>query len=254
MMSPRKRNTGSQAVRTGRWMARRDEPFAVFLFGMRLNRLRGLPRFLWGLRVLRRVLRDLEAHPQRGYVAGRVYRAGRTLVAVQYWESFDALDAWARDHRLPHRRPWQQYLREALDDGAMGLWHETYLASPGSWEGVYLNMPPWGLAAGVEAVEMQTTKGSARERLREQRKRAGRAAEKTPPPAALTPSLLLYLFGAVILAATINLVAGLATKPSAVVGWAGMRASPELYRGPGSGWLSASCCWTRLASTSNTPT
>ena len=117
-MSPRKRNTDSQAVRTGRWMATRDEPFAVFLFGMRLNRLRGLPRFVWGLRVLRRVLRDLAAH-QRGFVAGRVYRAGRTLVAVQYWESFDALDAWARDHRLPHRKPWQRYLREALGDQAV---------------------------------------------------------------------------------------------------------------------------------------
>jgi Transposase/Domain of unknown function (DUF4188) len=143
----------------------------------------GLPRFLWGLRVLRRVLRDLDAHPERGYLAGRVYRTGRSLVAVQYWESFDALDAWARDHRLPHRKPWQRYLREALGEGAMGLWHETYLASPGSWEGVYVNMPPWGLAAGVEAVEMQTTRGSARERLREQRKRATRAAaEETPPP------------------------------------------------------------------------
>jgi hypothetical protein len=151
-------------------MARRDEPFAIFLFGMPLNRLRGLPRFLWGLRVLRRVLRDLNAHPERGLLAGRVYRAGWTLVA------------WARDHRLPHRKPWQQYLREALDDGAMGLWHETYLASPGSWEGVYLNMPPWGLAAGVEAVEMQATKGSARERLREQRKRATQAAAEKPPP------------------------------------------------------------------------
>jgi hypothetical protein len=44
-------------------------------------------------------------------------------------------------------------------------------------------MPPWGLAAGVEAVEMQAARGSARERLREQRKRATRAAaEKTPPP------------------------------------------------------------------------
>jgi hypothetical protein len=178
-----KRNASSDGIRTGRWMARRDEPFAVFLFGMRLNRLRGLPRFLWGLRVLRRVLRDLDAHPERGYLAGRVYRTGRTLVAVQYWESFDALDAWARDHRLPHRKPWQRYLREALGDPAMGLWHETYLASPGSWEGVYVNMPPWGLAAGVEAVEMQATRGSARERLREQRKRATRAAaEKTPPP------------------------------------------------------------------------
>jgi hypothetical protein len=43
-------------------------------------------------------------------------------------------------------------------------------------------MPPWGLAAGVEAVEMQATKGSARERLREQRKRASRAAAEKPPP------------------------------------------------------------------------
>jgi hypothetical protein len=182
VMSKRMRSSSSPAVRTGRWMARREEPFAVFLFGMRLNRLRGLPRFLWGLRVLRRVLGDLDAHPERGFLAGRVYRAGRTLVAVQYWESFDALDAWARDHRLPHRTPWQQYLREALGDEAVGLWHETYLASPGSWEGVYLNMPPWGLAAGVEAVEMQATRGSARERLRERRKRASQAAAEQPPP------------------------------------------------------------------------
>ena len=163
-------------------MATRDEPFAVFVFGMRLNRLRGLHRFVWGLRVLRRVLRDLDAHPEHGFLAGRVYRAGRTLIVVQYWESFDALDAWARDHHLPHRKPWQQYLREALGDEAMGLWHETYLASPGTWEGVYVNMPPWGLAAAGEAVEMQATRGSARQRLREQRKRTTRAAaEETPP-------------------------------------------------------------------------
>jgi Domain of unknown function (DUF4188) len=175
------RNPSSDGIRTGRWMARRDEPFAVFVFGMRLNRLRGLPRFAWGLRVLRRILRDLDAHLGRGFLAGQVYWAGRTLVAVQYWESFDALDGWARDHRLPHRKPWQRYLREALGDEAMGLWHETYLASPGNWEGVYVNMPAWGLAAGVDAVEMQATRGSARERLRERRKRATRAPEAPPP-------------------------------------------------------------------------
>jgi hypothetical protein len=181
-MGPSKSTSSSRAVRTGRWMATREEPFAVFVFGMRLNRLRGLPRLLWGLRVLRSVLRDLDAHPERGFLAGRVYRAGRTLIAVQYLESFDALDAWARDHRLPHRKPWQHYLREALGDEAMGLWHETYLASPGSWEGVYVNMPPWGLAAVGEAVEMQATRGSARQRLREQRKRSTRAAPEEPPP------------------------------------------------------------------------
>jgi hypothetical protein len=155
-------------------MARREEPFAVFVFGMRCNRARGLPRFLWGLGVLRRVLADLDAHPGRGYLGGHVYRSGRTLVAVQYWASFDALDAWARDHALPHRGPWQRYLREALRDPAMGLWHETYLAEPGSWEAVYVNMPSWGLGAAADAVQMQATKGSARERLRERRKRADR--------------------------------------------------------------------------------
>jgi Domain of unknown function (DUF4188) len=172
------------AVRRGRWMARRDRPFAVFLFGMRLNRPGGLRRWLWALRVLRRIQADLAAHPERGCLDGHVYRAGRTLVAVQYWESFEALDGWARDHRLPHRGPWQRYLREALDDPAVGLWHETYLATPGTWEGVYVNMPPWGLAGGVEAVEMQSTRGSARDRLREQLKRAERraAAEEAPPP------------------------------------------------------------------------
>ena len=33
-MLPRKRNGSSRAVRTGRWMATRDEPFAVFVFGI----------------------------------------------------------------------------------------------------------------------------------------------------------------------------------------------------------------------------
>jgi len=160
-------------------MARRAEPFALFLFGMRWNRLRGLPRWLWGLRVLRRVIADLEAHPERGFLAGHVYRSGRTLVAVQYWTSFEALDAWARDHALPHRQPWQTYLREALHDPAVGLWHETYLAGPGAWEGVYLNMPPWGLGERADVVERRSTKGSARERLREQRKRPAGG----PPPA-----------------------------------------------------------------------
>jgi hypothetical protein len=57
-------------------MARRDEPFAVFVFGMRLNRLRGLPRFLWGLRVLRRVLRDLDAHPEAAISPARCTEPG----------------------------------------------------------------------------------------------------------------------------------------------------------------------------------
>jgi hypothetical protein len=57
-------------------MARREAPFAVFVFGMRLNRARGLRRFLWGLGVLRRVLADLEGGSARGFLAGGSTAAG----------------------------------------------------------------------------------------------------------------------------------------------------------------------------------
>jgi len=179
---------GTAAVRTGRWMARREDPFAVFVFGMRLNRARGLRRFLWGLGVLRRILADLETRPARGFLAGGVYRSGRRLIAVQYWDSFDALDEYARDHGLPHRRAWQRYLREALDDPALGLWHETYLASPGTWEAVYVNMPPWGLGAAGGLEAMQADKGSARDRLRQLRRRDARAGRPDPGPRSASPS------------------------------------------------------------------
>jgi Domain of unknown function (DUF4188) len=97
---------------------------------------------------------------------------------VQYWDSFDALDEYARDCGLPHRGAWQRYLREALDDPAVGLWHETYLASPGTWEAVYVNMPPWGLGAAGELEAMQANKGSARDRLHQLRRRGARAAQE----------------------------------------------------------------------------
>jgi hypothetical protein len=160
-------------------MAERGEPFVVFLFGMRWNRLSGLPRYVWGLRVVRRVLADLKARREPGFLAGHVYLAGRTLIAAQYWESFDQLDAYARDHALPHRRAWQRYLREALEDPAMGLWHETYVVEPGGWEGVYVNMPAWGLGAGAALHEMRATKGSARDRLHQRHRRS---AEPPGPP------------------------------------------------------------------------
>jgi hypothetical protein len=185
----RKRSASrTSEVRVGRWMVGRAEPLVVFLFGMRLNRVGGLPRWLWGFGALRRVLADLEGHHVRGFLAGHVYLAGRSVIVVQYWESFDALDAYARDHALPHRGAWQRYLRVALNDPAMGLWHETYLVAPGSWEGVYVNMPRWGAGAAAELRELRAGEGSARDRLHQRQQRQqrqqrhhGEVDEPSPP-------------------------------------------------------------------------
>ena len=58
----------------------------------------------------------------------------------QYWRDFDSLERWARS--VPHRRWWQQFLR---DRGGTGFWHETYFRG-GQMESVYIDMPGTGLA------------------------------------------------------------------------------------------------------------
>src|SRR2546429_2190966 len=58
----------------------------------------------------------------------------------QYWRDFDSLERWARS--LPHRRWWQQFLR---DRGGTGFLHETYFRR-GQIEAVYIDMPAIGPA------------------------------------------------------------------------------------------------------------
>src|SRR3982751_146706 len=52
----------------------------------------------------------------------------------QYWRDFAALERWARSE--PHRRWWQQFLR---DSGGTGFWHEAYFMR-GGMEAVYDDM------------------------------------------------------------------------------------------------------------------
>lgn len=51
-------------------------------------------------------------------------------------------------------------------DGSVGIWHETYLAQPGSYENVYANMPAFGLGKAGALVEARSGLQSAAGRLR----------------------------------------------------------------------------------------
>ncbi|MFO0960024.1 MAG: DUF4188 domain-containing protein [Isosphaeraceae bacterium] len=79
-----------------------------------------------------------------------------------YWKDFESLEAWARSE--PHRRWWQDFLR---DSGGTGFWHETYFLR-GGMEGVYDDMagPPIGFQAFAPNVAARGPMFSARGRLR----------------------------------------------------------------------------------------
>jgi hypothetical protein len=69
----------------------------------------------------------------------------RTTIMVQYWRSMEQLLAYAKAKDSEHLPAWQAFNKSIGTDGSVGIWHETYAASPGTYENVYVNMPPFGL-------------------------------------------------------------------------------------------------------------
>ena len=68
-------------------------------------------------------------------------------VIVQYWRSFDQLEAYARNPDQLHWPVWVAFNRsvgESRED--VGIWHETYRVKAGEYECIYSGMPPFGLA------------------------------------------------------------------------------------------------------------
>src|SRR4029077_18852868 len=79
---------------------------------------------------------------------------------VQYWRSFDHLEAFARDKNDPHLEVWRQYWRRVGESGRTGIWHETFLVKAGQDEAVYGTTPPHGLGkAGRLVAEASTARG-----------------------------------------------------------------------------------------------
>jgi hypothetical protein len=120
-----------------------DGDFVVFLIGARFDKLHPARSLvdLGGRRGMKHMLDYLVAHPEKGLLA---YEMGIPTI-VQYWRSFEQLEAFATDKDDPHLDVWRQYWRRVGRTGRTGIWHETYLVKAGQYEAVYGNMPPRGL-------------------------------------------------------------------------------------------------------------
>jgi len=134
--------------------------FVVFLIGARLSVRHPLRSFLdlGGRRGMKHMLDYLVAHPDKGLLA---YEMGIPTI-VQYWRSFEQLEAFARDEQDPHLEVWRRYWRRVGRSGRTGIWHETYLVKAGQYEAVYGNMRPHGLGKVgrlVSAAEASSARG-----------------------------------------------------------------------------------------------
>lgn len=146
-----------------RMTAEVDGDFVVFLIGARFNPFRLLQsiRDLGGRRGMKHMLDYLVAHPDKGLLG---YQMGLPII-VQYWRSFEHLEAFAKDTSDPHLAAWRNYWRRVGKSGRTGIWHETYLVRAGEYEAVYGNMPPFGLGKAGRLVPLSQS-STARNRLK----------------------------------------------------------------------------------------
>jgi hypothetical protein len=91
---------------------------------------------------------------------------GRGVGVVQYWESFEKLEYFARDHNDLHMANNKRYKKYVGKSGLVGIWHETYLVDNNKFESLYFNMPKWGLAKATNHhIEIPMVQEDARQRI-----------------------------------------------------------------------------------------
>jgi hypothetical protein len=150
---------------SGRHTATLDDEVVVFIIGMRINRLRRFRSWLPAFRAMPRMLRELAAEPSLGLLNVQTFWAGRVIVGVQYWRSFDQLEAFARAADPEHLPAWREFNRLVRDNADVGIFHETYRVGPGTAETFYGNMPTFGMAAAVGIVPVAERGQSAARRM-----------------------------------------------------------------------------------------
>jgi hypothetical protein len=150
-----------------------DGDFVVFLIGMRINRPWKPHKWLPALRAMPGMLKELEAAPTaHGFLGSMNFGL---LSLVQYWRSFDHLEAYARARDKSHWPAWLEFNRLMKDSrGDVGIWHETYLIRAGEYENIYSGMPLMGLAKAATLADVSGNAEAARGRL-------GVASDKAQP-------------------------------------------------------------------------
>lgn len=86
----------------GRYTARIEGDFVIFLIGMRVNRLLQVHKWMPMLRAMPAMLSELKSNSELGLLHAESYISGRTFMSIQYWRSFDQLDAYAHSKDFEH--------------------------------------------------------------------------------------------------------------------------------------------------------
>jgi hypothetical protein len=112
------------------------------------------------------MIKELEADPESGFLGHNgIHLSG----IVQYWRSFEHLEAYARAKDKKHWPAWVDFKKKVgASRGDVGIWHETCKIKPGQYEAVYSGMPAYGLGKVGKLIPASGRKDTARGRIQDQ--------------------------------------------------------------------------------------
>lgn len=150
-----------------RMSAEIEGDFVVFLIGARINKWWQIRDVLWLTKSMPAMLKELSELPEEetGFLG---FQSIGFTTLIQYWRSFDHLEAYARAPDKTHFPAWIEFNRRFKDRRAdIGIWHETYLVNAGQYEAIYSGMPVFGLGKAGSLFEATGSRETAKKRLTE---------------------------------------------------------------------------------------
>ena len=144
-------------------VAKQDD-LVVFLIGMRINRLWKIHKWLPVAIAMPKMLKELSENPESGLL-GFQFLGGIPPVSVQYWKSFEHLEAYAKNKDAAHYPAWKAFNKNIKNNGDVGIWHETYKVRAGDYECIYNNMPKFGLGKIGELIPATGKREYAADRI-----------------------------------------------------------------------------------------
>lgn len=149
----------------GRFTARAPgDATALFLIGLRINTLRGLTKAGPVITAMPRMLKFLSEHPDSGLLGFHSW-FGRTTVLLSYWRTAADVQRFASDPNAPHAAAWREFNKKIGAGPDLGVWHELYTVRPGDYEGTYVNMPAFGLAAAGQHLAITDGLRTSKQRM-----------------------------------------------------------------------------------------
>ncbi len=145
------------------------EGTVLFMVGMRINKLRAIHRWLPVTFAMPRMLIEQMKHREIGMIGTpRTFVSGRVVMVVQYWESAEKLEAYAKDALHSHLPAWRDFNAKARKSDSVGVFHETYIIGTHNHENISVQLPnPILLGAAVGVSPVNAARDTARQRLKD---------------------------------------------------------------------------------------